>query len=235
MFLDPFQGRGGVEVAHDEQYDIFRPVEALKERPAVLVALRHVFHIGLEAHGRVLVGMAIEGRIAEFLLQHEGRLGLVLAVFPVHRPGLGLELGPAVVQVLEAIGLKLDHLGQVVLGERVVKRRQVLRGEGVGMGPHAVDEAVVNGSRVLLGAAKHHVFEEVGIARAARLDLVAAAGPHDRPVAHQSAAGNRNEEHPQAVGQRMGLVMVGKHVFGRGRRVLAVDGRKHHGKAGKDA
>ena len=76
-------------------------------------------------------------------------------------------------------------------------------GECIGIRPQAVDDAVVNRSRIFLRAAEHHVFEEMGVASAARLDLVAAAGPHDRPVAHQPAAGHGNKYDPQAVGQRL--------------------------------
>ena len=127
MLLDQLQGGRRIEIAHHQQHHILRPVEPPQEGPAVFIALRHVLHVGLEAHRGVLVGVPIEGRVAKFLLQHERRFGLVLAILAVDRPGLGLEGGLLVVQILEAVGLQLDHLGQVFPGEREMKGREVFR------------------------------------------------------------------------------------------------------------
>ena len=114
----------------------------LEEALRVLVLLGHPRDVGLEADRRVLVGVHVEGRVLHGLEHHRERARAALAVLAVDRARLGLELRLVVLEVLEAVGLDVDHRRQVLAREREVVRRHVVVRESVRVRAHAVDDAV---------------------------------------------------------------------------------------------
>ena len=96
----------------------------------------------------------------------------------------------------------LDGRGQRRGGDRHVIARPVLVREGVGVGPQRLEDVVVLLLRILLGAAEHHVLEEVGEAREPLLDLVARPGADHRVVGDDPRRVERHRDHGQAVVER---------------------------------
>ena len=199
----------GREIADHEEGGVARHVPALEEGQAVrLVLLGHALDVLEKAHRGVAVGALAEGGLVQGLVEHEVRVGDVLVVLAEHRLGLGLEGGLRVLEVLEAIGLEGDdrreRLGRAVGDEE----REVVGGLGVAVHPGGLEHGPVLLARVSVGAAEHHVLEEVREAGAPVLDLVA------RAHAHQGVVG---DEAPGASGQENDLeaVLEGPHVEGR--------------------
>jgi hypothetical protein len=141
----------------------------------VLALVRHVLDVGEEAHARVLVRVHRVGQVGQALRGLDQRVREVLEVLALDRERLGAELGIAVLEVLEPVRLEREHLVQVRRGEIRVVVRVVVRGVGVLVGARGLDARVVLLGRVLLGAAEHHVLEEVREAGLAGLHLVARA------------------------------------------------------------
>jgi hypothetical protein len=124
--------------------------------------------------------VALERRLADFLVQEPLRLARALLVLTENRAGFRPEIRLGVFQVLEAIGLDVHDLLQVFgIGDDVVGRL-VGPGGRVAEGAHLRRFLVV--VRVFLGAPEHHVLEEVGEPAASGLHFVAAAGADDGHV-----------------------------------------------------
>jgi hypothetical protein len=111
---------------------------------------------------------------------------------------------------LEAIGLVLDDGRKGLRGAEQVVDRHVLTGEGIGVEAETGDRGVVVLRGVLLGAAEHHVLEEVGVARAALLRLVAAAHTHERVISHEAGRIVAHHDDAEAVRQRVHLLREGE-------------------------
>ena len=79
----------------------------------------------------MLVGVGREGLVALDLVELADRVGAVLVVLAENGARLGLEAAPRVVEVLEAVGLDLQDLLQVLLRERRVVVGVVVRRVGV--------------------------------------------------------------------------------------------------------
>jgi len=158
-----------------------------------------------------------------------------LALFVVlaqHRARLGLERGFAVFQVLEAVGLDLQHGLQVLPGEGGVVIGEVVAGVGVLARAGLGDDVLVLLRRVGAGAAEHHVLEEVGEARLARLDLVARTGLYRDRQRHQVREAGRHDDDLQAVGQQLLGGLEGQHVRPGGRSGCGCGGRSGRGRDG---
>ena len=132
-------------------------------------------------------------------------VGGALLVLAEDGAGLGAEGGVVVVEVLEAVRLVLDDGGQ-----RLGRPVQVVHGHvelrvRIGVEAQPGDRCVVVLGGVLLRAAEHHVLEEVRVAGAARLGLVAASDAHQRVVGDQAWRVVGDEDQPQAVSQDVRL------------------------------
>jgi hypothetical protein len=149
----------------------------------------------------VLVGVHVVGQILHLLVQQCRRLRDALAVLAVDGAGFRLKIGFLITQVLEPVAFDLDDLLQAFLGEGQVIGRQVVCRERISAGAHRGRNLLVDRAGVLLGAAEHHVFEEVGEAGTSRFDFVPAAGPHYRPVRHEAGAVQRDDDRFESVRQ----------------------------------
>ena len=143
--------------------------------------------------------MALECLADELFVERELGVHPCLAVFAVDGAGLGLEHGLGVGQVLEAIALELHDLLEILGRHREVISRVIVGRIRVRVGADRRDDPVVDVGRKALGAAEHHVLEEVREARAAGLVFVARAGTHDRPVRDEPVARHRHDDDGEAV------------------------------------
>ena len=84
-----------------------------------------------------------EGVVVERLDHLLQRVRGVLVVLAEHGARFLLEVRLLVLQVLEAVGLDLDDLGQRRLAGQDVVHGQVVGGEGVRVGAHLLDDVVV--------------------------------------------------------------------------------------------
>ena len=122
---------GVLDVAGDDNRAVIGPIPALEEQTAVLVLLGHVLDVFKEADRGVLVGVGRVSRVLKgFKQDQEGRGGR-LVVLSQNGASFLLERGLVVSQVLEAVGLELDGLGQGRGGYRHVVARPVVGREGV--------------------------------------------------------------------------------------------------------
>jgi hypothetical protein len=98
------------------------------------------------------------------LLAHQ-RLGLVLhphAALFQHHVALGPDMGVRQVQIGQPVGFQLHGQRQPILGDLFVEGGVVMVGEGIGL-PAILGDGLREGvARHQLGAAEHHVFEEMG-------------------------------------------------------------------------
>ncbi len=122
--------------------------------------------------------MLSECVVALNLDQFADRVRAVLVVLAQNRARLGLEVLDGVLEVLKTVRLDLENLLEIGLRERGVVVRVVVGGVGVLPRARLGENRFVLGRRVLLGAAEHHVLEEVSKAGLARLDLVPRPGLH---------------------------------------------------------
>ena len=180
---------------------VLGPVPAVEEDLAVRKLVGHVLDVFQEPERRMLVGVPGEGRVLHRLLQLEERRGGVLVVLAEHGPGLFLERRLIVLEVLEPVGLDLDGRAQRRGWNRHVIARPVIGREGIGIGAQRLEDVVVLLLRVLLGAAEHHVLEEVGEAREPLFHLVARPGADHRVIGDDSRRVKRDGDHGQAVVQ----------------------------------
>jgi hypothetical protein len=210
LLADRGQRRLDGEVPGDQQHHVLGAVEPREEAPRVVEEPGHPPDVLLVSHRRVPVGVLLERRRAGRFGEDEERIGAVLAVLAVDRPGLGLEHLAGVGEVLEAVALELHHQVQVLAGDLEVVAGEVVGGKGVGVGADPGDQLVADVRRVFLGTAKHHVLEEVSEAGAPRLDLVPGAGADDRPVGRQASGAHRHQDDLEAVGQDLGPRFVGE-------------------------
>ena len=173
VLLDEGEDLRRVDVARDDDRRVLGPVPAVEERLRVGELVGHVLDVAEEAHRRVLVGVRREGGLAHRLEQLRHRLRAVLVVLAEDGARLRLERRLGVIEVLEAVRLDLEDLLEVLLGERHVVVRVVVGRVGVLPRAGLRQDRLVGVGRVRLRPAEHHVLEEVGEARLARLHLVA--------------------------------------------------------------
>ena len=153
------------------------------------------------------------------LLAHQ-RLGLVFhphaALFQHHvafRPDMGI----GQVQIGQAVRLQLHRQRQPVLGDLLIKGGVVVIGEGVGFAAILGDGLGEGVARHRLGAAEHHMLEEMGQARNARRIV---HRPHLEPQ-HLGGDGGAvigDHQHLHAVlqGELEGVVAGLARIDGRG-------------------
>ncbi len=178
VLLDEREDRLGLHVPGDDDRRVLGTVPAVEEGLRVRVLVGHVLDVLEEAHRRVLVRVDLEGLVARDLVDLLDRVRAVLVVLAENGARLGLERRLVVREVLEPVGLDLQHRLEVFLRERRVVVRVVVRRVGVLLGARARHDRLVLLRRVLLRPAKHHVLEEVGEAGLAGLDLVPRARLH---------------------------------------------------------
>ncbi len=215
-----------LDVAHDQQRRVLRPVEPLEEIQAVVVVARHGLDVVEETDRRVLVGVLGEGELPHLLEHRLDGVRNALVVLAQHGQGLGAERVFGVLQVLEAVGLHVHHGGQLAHRADDVVGRPVVGRVGVRIGAHPLEDVVVLVLRVLVGTAEHHVLEEVGEAAVAWLDLVAGAGAHHGVIGHRPRAVVGDDDHLEAVVERGLVDLVGEDVT---RRSLLFSGAGHGG------
>ena len=199
VFLDEAESRGRVDVARHDDRRVLGPVPAVEERLRVRVLVGHVLDVLEEAHRRVLVGVDVERPVARDLVELRNRVRVVLVVLAEDGARLGLELGLAVLEVLEAVGLDFEHRLEVFLRERRVVVRVVVRRVRVLAGARARHDRLVLRRRVRLRPAEHHVLEEVGETGLAGLDLVPRARLHRDLDRDDVREAGRHDDHLQAV------------------------------------
>ena len=188
-----------VEVAHHDDDAVLGPVVAVVELQAVVVVVGHVPDVLQEPDGRVLVRMRRVREVVQGLAQQRHRVREVQVVFAEDGAGLGAEVLLGVAQVAEAVGFEIDDGLQGVRARHDVVGGPVGGRERVRVGPDALDHRVVGLGGVPLGAAEHHVLEEVRVAGEARLDLVPRAGAHHRVVGHDAGAVVVDPDHREPV------------------------------------
>ncbi len=127
----------------------------------------------------------------------------VLVVFAQDRPRLGLEGGWVVGKVFEAIGLDFQHELEVLIGKRRVVIGVIVGRVRVLTRADSSQDLLVLVGRVELRPAEHHVFEEMGEARLARLDLIARAGLHGDLERDEIGKAGRNDDDFQPVGKSL--------------------------------
>ena len=173
VLLDHGQRGGRIDVTDDDHAGVFGPVPAVEEGLRVVHLVGHVLDVGEKAHRGVLVRVHAEGDVRQALETLAQWVGVVLQVLTLDRQCLGAELLLAVVEMLEAVRLDLDHLFEVVGGEGGVVVGEVVGGVGVLVTAGRLDDGAVGIRRVVWRAAEHHVLEEMREARLAGLDFVA--------------------------------------------------------------
>ncbi len=223
--LDVGQRLRLVEIAHHHQHGVVGRVEAPEEFARVVVARGHVLDVLEVADDGVAVRVPGVGRLEHLLLELLLGDGGALLVLAHDGARLGAEARLVVVEVLKAVGLVVDDGRQRFGGAVQMVDGHVLAGEGVGVQPQPGHRGVVLVGGMRLGAAEHHVLEEVGEARAAFLHLVAAADAHQRVVGDEPRRVVGHEHHAQPVGQRVQLGGKGEGL--RGRRAAGSGGRRH--------
>ena len=200
VFPNESRERRGVEVPGREDYGVVGGVEALLVEEAVSILVGQVPDVLQVPPDRVLVGMAVESRVAQCLDQ--ALLGVrgagVILALDDRGPGLERVLG--ISRVDEPIGLGPDNLLQVIAaGEDDVKAGEVVCRGRIRPGAEPRQEFVVGGLGRLPGSLEHHVLEEMGEAGFARLDLVARAGTDDGVVGDDIGMGQRDGDDLEAV------------------------------------
>ena len=205
-----------VDVAGDDDRAVLGPVPAVEEGLAVGELVRHVLDVGEEADGRVLVGVRRVGLVLHRLVEDQERRRGRLVVLAEHGPRLFLEVGLAVLEVLEPVGLDLDEGRQRRGGDGQVVAGPVVGRERVVVGPQHLDDVVVFLLGVRLGPTEHHVLEEVGEPGEALLDLVPRPGADHRVVGDDPRRVERHREDRQAVVKRRAPDRVGEDLLGLG-------------------
>ena len=109
---------GAIKVARNGEHHILRTVEALEEGLRVGVLFRHALDVAHEANGGVLVGVAIKGLLLHGLEQHFEGAAASFAILAKDCASLGAEGRFVVGQVLEAVGLDLDHCREIFTPDR---------------------------------------------------------------------------------------------------------------------
>ena len=175
------QGADGLRLDLAGHHDgrVFGTIVAIEELAAVVVLLGHILHILEEAHRGVAVGMVLKSRGADDLVELAERIGAVLVIFAEHGQALGLEDLGRVLEMLEAVGFQHEDVFEVLFGDHRVVVGEIVAGAGVGGGAGLGQGLQVFRLRNLLGAAEHHVFEQVGEAGLTGLHFIARAGLHD--------------------------------------------------------
>ena len=192
---------GGHVAGHDDGREL-RAVPALEEHFRVLVLVRHVLDVGDEAHRRVLVGVGLEEMIALHLEELPNRVRAVLVVFAENRARFGLEVRLRVGEMLKHVSVERENSLGVLLRERGVVVRGVVAGAGVVARAGLAHDLAKLLRRGVRRAAEHQVLEEMRETRLARLDLVARPGLHRDLDADEVRKPGRDDDHPQAVGER---------------------------------
>ena len=107
-----------LHVAHHHDGGVLRPVVAVEELEAVIVLVGHVLDVFQEAHGGVLVGVAVEGGVVQHLVElAEPGFELFLLYSPSTARVSVLNSGSAYFRCLEAVGLHGEDGRQVFFGE----------------------------------------------------------------------------------------------------------------------
>ena len=180
----------------------------------------HLFHPA--DHGTA-IRMGVMQRGAH-LFAHQ-RLGIIVhphAALFHHHVALGPDMGVGQVQVHQPVGFQLHGQRQPVPGDLFVEGGVVVIGEGVVLAAIAGDGLGEGVVRIGLGAAEHHVFEEMRQPGNARR-IVHAADAEPQHLGGDGGAVIGDHQHLHAIGQRelegvvAGLARIGR----RGRRQLA--------------
>jgi hypothetical protein len=177
--LDLTQGIVGVDVADDDERRVVGNVEA--SVMTVQVVARHRLEIGQPANGRMTIGMRLERRRRDLLIEED--VGIVLPTLKLRDDDRALRL--AVIRVIQAAGhpLRFDeqHAIEGVARRRLQVRRLVDPRVAVPASAELLDDALHLVAGDVLGPLEVHVLDPVGGAGESgalvpRADLVPA--PH---------------------------------------------------------
>ena len=187
---------GGVEVARDGDHDVVGRVIGPEE---VLTRLhRNGLDVAAPADRRHAIRMRLEREPEQ---QLEGApVRLVLGAQPAlleHHLPFARERLLGDLQIGESLRLQFDHERQRVGRDVLEVDRRVGRGVGVHATAAALDHALVRLGRQPIGAAEHHVLEEVRESRVARFVLRARTHPHLERNAGR--CGIRKQQHGETV------------------------------------
>ena len=133
-----------------------------------------------------------------------------------HHVALGGDVVVGQIQIGHAIGLQIHRQFQPVRRDLLIEGGIVMGGEGVILAAILGDGLGIEIARHLLGAAEHHVFEEMGNARDARR-IVHRAHLEPQHLGDDRGAVIRDHQHLHAVGQRE-LKGLGRRGLRRRRR-----------------
>ena len=203
-----------IHISDDKDRGVVRPVEPGKEFQAVIVLIGHVLDICEETHRGVLVCVRLKCLVPQHLCHLSERAGAVLVVFAEYGPRLGAKILRRVLEMLKPVGFQFDYQLKVFLRVSDVIRGVVIACKCISAGSGILQELLVLFVRVILGAAEHHVLEEVGKARLAGFHLVARPGLDDDPEGDQIGKAGRHGDHSQAIGQVVDEVLVREYFFG---------------------
>ena len=134
----------------------------------------------------MLVGVHVEGNVADLFAQHFERISHVLPVLAVNGTGFRLEVGKFIVQVLETIAFDVDDLFQILGSEVQMEGGNVVIGEGICVSAKTGHNTVVHTSRILQRAPEHDMLKEVGKPGLPRFHFIAAPGPDHGIVGNET-------------------------------------------------
>ena len=200
------EGRGRVdvevEVAGEDDGRVLGAVPAFEKRARVAELVRHLFNVADETHGGVLVGVRGVGVVSLDFDQFAQRVGAVLVVFAQHSARFGLEIVFRVREVHEAVGFEFEYLFEILLRAGYVIVGIVIRRVSVLASARARDDLLISVGRVSLGAAEHHVLEEVRESALARFHFVARTRLHGNLERDQVWESGVHHDDSQTVGER---------------------------------
>ena len=214
------------DIADHGHHGVLGPVIAIEELQPVVVHLGHVLDIIKETHRRVLVGVRREGLVAHRFVELAQRVGEVLVVFAQYRPRLGAEDFFGIGKVLETVRLKFEDRLEVLFRKHGVIDGSVVGRVGVGRRARGLHDLVPFFRREFLGAAKHHVLEQMREPGTPRLDLIARADLHDDIERDDARVACLDRYQSQPVVEIVDRIGIGKDARLRPRRTAGEDQHK---------
>ena len=165
--------------------------------------LRHRVDVALVADHRVPVRVLRVRDLADRFVHRPPRVREIFVVLAGDRAGLVAIRRLRHVEVHESIGLDRHEIGERLLRDERDVEREVVRRERVVVRAERLHLLLVVGGGHLLRAAEHQVLEEVRVAAAAGLDLVARAGHDERVECNGRGPAHRHDDDAKPVVERV--------------------------------
>jgi hypothetical protein len=118
------------------------------------------------------IGVHVERCTHHGLVEHKERARDVLAVFAINGTGFGPKIRVGIGEISEAVAFEIHDEREVLCRNRKMVGREIVGRVGIPACADAREDLVVLGGRIALGAAEHHMLEEVRKPGAPGLELV---------------------------------------------------------------